>query len=278
MRHVSICSLALISTLTATVAFSQQRPAGQLQLQSPATAHGPEQVPPTADAQPKVGAAMPAAAGLSTDKQKASYGIGLGMGGSMRQTQLTADDLDMQALVRGLSDALGDKKPALSQEELKQVMTDFQKQLVGRLQEHAKVAGEKGKKEGDAFLAANKTKEGVKTTASGLQYKVIKAGSGATPTDTDIATVNYKGTLLDGTVFDSSYDRNEPTSFPVNGVIKGWTEALKLMKVGDKWQLFIPSELAYGEHGAGGDIPPNSVLVFDVELLDVKKDPGPQTR
>jgi FKBP-type peptidyl-prolyl cis-trans isomerase FklB len=107
---------------------------------------------------------------------------------------------------------------------------------------------------------------------------VIKSGSGPSPTDTDIATVNYKGALLDGTVFDSSYDRKEPTSFPVNRVIPGWTEALKLMKVGDKWQLFIPSDLAYGERGAGADIPPNSVLVFDVELLDVKKDPGPQTR
>ena len=134
------------------------------------------------------------------------------------------------------------------------------------------------KKEGETFLAANKTKEGVKTTASGLQYKVLKAGNGATPLATDTVTVNYKGTLLDGTVFDSSSDHGGPASFPVNRVIKGWTEALQLMKVGDKWQLFIPTDLAYSDQPPSPDIPANAVLTFEVELLDVKPTAAPQGR
>src|SRR5262249_17517826 len=141
------------------------------------------------------------------------------------------------------------------------------------LAEKMKPIAEKNKKDGDAFLAANKSKPGVQTTASGLQYKVIKSGTGATPGASDVATVHYKGSLMDGTVFDSSYDANEPATFNVSGVIPGWTEALQLMKVGDKWQLFIPSDLAYGETGRLPKIPPNALLVFDVELLDVAKQP-----
>jgi len=225
----------------------------QVQPQRPAAAPArPEQVLPGAGA-------TPAAPALSTDKQKASYGIGLNIGRQMHDTRLSADDLDLQTLIRGVTDGLSGNKPAMSDQDLMQVMADFHKQVMTRL-----------KKDGEAFLAANKTKEGVKTTASGLQYKVLKSGTGATPAATDKATVNYKGTLLDGTVFDSSYDRGQPATFPVNGVIKGWTEALQLMKVGDKWQLFIPSELAYADQPPSPDIPPNAVLVFEVELLDVK--------
>jgi FKBP-type peptidyl-prolyl cis-trans isomerase FklB len=216
-------------------------------------------------------AAGPAVPGLTSDKQKASYGIGLRIGGEMHAGQLSSDDLDLQAFVRGVTDAIAKKKPALSEEDLQQGMMNFRTELSTRLQDKAKTLGDKNKKEGEAFLAANKTKDGVKTLASGLQYKVIKSGNGATPGPTDTVKAHYKGTLLDGTVFDSSYDRGEPTEFPVNGVIKGWTEALQLMKVGDKWQLFVPSNMAYGEHGVGGDIGPNAVLVFEVELLDVSK-------
>jgi FKBP-type peptidyl-prolyl cis-trans isomerase len=218
--------------------------------------------------QPKAAAAAPA---LGTDKQKASYGIGMRIGNEMRSGQLSADDIDMAAFVQGISDAVAKKKQAVSDEDLQKAMTSFHTELTARMQERAKSQGDKNKKEGEAFLAANKSKEGVKTLPSGLQYKVIKAGTGATPAATDTVKVHYKGTLLDGTVFDSSYDRNEPVTFPVNGVIKGWTEAMQLMKVGDKWQLFLPADLAYGEHGAGSDIGPNAVLVFDVELLDVSK-------
>ncbi len=229
----------------------------------------PEQLPNSPQA--TRGSSAAAAPAFTTDKQKASYGIGLSIGGSMHGTQLTADDIDLQALTRGLVDGLSNAKPALTDQELQQVMTDFHKQITSRMQDKAKALGDKNKTDGEAFLAANKTKEGVKTLPSGLQYKVIKAGNGPTPGPTDTVKAHYKGTLLDGTVFDSSYDRGKPETFPVNGVIKGWTEALQLMKVGDKWQLFIPANLAYGEHGAGSDIGPNAVLVFDVELLDVAK-------
>jgi len=269
-----LIALALPLTLLAPISLAwaqqpqaQPRPTqgaaqpGQGQPQRPAaTAPGKaEQVPAGADA---------AKAGLANDKQKASYVIGLNIGQQMRGGKLTADDLDIQTLIRGLTDGLSGNKAALSDQEQMQVMADFHKQSLTR-----------AKKEGDAFLAANKTKEGVKTTASGLQYKVLKSGTGATPGATDKATVNYKGTLLDGTVFDSSYDRGQPASFPVSGVIKGWTEALELMKVGDKWQLFIPPDLAYGDQPPpGADIPPNAVLVFEVELLDVKPGAGAPAR
>jgi FKBP-type peptidyl-prolyl cis-trans isomerase FklB len=225
-------------------------------------------VPQTQQTKAPAGPAVP---GLATDKQKASYGIGFRMGGEMRGSQLTSDDIDLQALVRGMTDGLSKAKPALTEQDLQQAMMNFQTDLTSRIQEKEKTTGVKNKKDGEAFLAANKSKEGVKTLPSGLQYKVIKSGGGATPGPTDNVKAHYKGTLLDGTVFDSSYDRGEPVDFPVNHVIKGWTEALQLMKVGDKWQLFVPSELAYGEHGVGSDIGPNAVLVFDVELLDVSK-------
>ena len=146
----------------------------------------------------------------------------------------------------------------------------FQKDMMAKQEAKAKAAAEKNSKDGEAFLAENKKKDGVKSTASGLQYKVIKAGDGVMPKGTDTVSVNYKGTLIDGTEFDSSYKRGEAATFPVSGVIKGWTEALQLMKVGSKWQLFIPSNIAYGERGAGGEIGPNATLIFEVELLSIK--------
>ena len=140
---------------------------------------------------------------------------------------------------------------------------------MGKAEAKAKVAGDKNLKEGETFLAENAKKDGVKSTASGLQYKVLKSGSGATPKSSDEVKVHYHGKLIDGTVFDSSVDRGEPVTFPVTGVIPGWVEALQLMKVGDKWQIYLPSKLAYGAQGAGGKIGPNAVLVFDVELLGI---------
>ena len=148
---------------------------------------------------------------------------------------------------------------------------EFQKQQKAKMEETNKVDAEKNKKAGEEFLAANKVKEGIVTTESGLQYRVINEGSGPKPTETDNVTVHYKGTLIDGEEFDSSYKRNQPATFPVNGVIKGWTEALQLMSKGSKWELFIPSEIAYGPNGAGGAIGPNEVLIFEVELIDINK-------
>ncbi|MFO0752095.1 MAG: FKBP-type peptidyl-prolyl cis-trans isomerase [Thermodesulfovibrionales bacterium] len=204
---------------------------------------------------------------LKNQKEKVSYSIGLDIGKNMKKQSI---DIDPDALAKGLKDALSDSKPLLSDKEIQDTMTAFQKELAAKQEDRTKKLGEKNKKEGEAFLAANKKKEGVKTTASGLQYKVIKAGTGKTPKATDTVTVHYRGTLIDGTEFDSSQKRGQPASFPVNGVIPGWTEALQMMKTGSKWQLFIPSNLAYGERGAGPLIGPNAVLLFEVELLSVK--------
>src|SRR5690606_9682743 len=156
-----------------------------------------------------------------------------------------------------------------SQEEIQSTMMQLQMQMQEKQQANAGPAGEQNQQEGEAFLKANKEKEGIKTLASGLQYQVLESGSGKTPSASSQVTTHYEGTLINGTVFDSSYERGEPATFPVNGVIAGWTEALQLMKEGDKWRLFIPSNLAYGPRGAGADIGPNATLIFDVELLSV---------
>ena len=147
---------------------------------------------------------------------------------------------------------------------------NFKKDHVARMAAKQNAEGGKNLKEGEAFLDENKKKEGVTTLPSGLQYKVLKSGAGKTPKATDKVTTHYRGTLIDGTVFDSSYDRGEPTTFPVGGVIRGWTEALQLMKEGDKWQLYVPAQLGYGERGAGGKIGPNTTLLFEIELLKVE--------
>jgi len=198
---------------------------------------------------------------------KASYGIGSNIGRGMKQDGI---DINVDALVEGLKDALSGKEPKYTEAQLREAFGIVQRQLQARQMEKAKTAGDKNKKEGEAFLAANKKKEGVKSTESGLQYVVLKSGKGPSPKATDSVKTHYHGTLINGKVFDSSVERGEPISFPVNGVIKGWTEALQLMKVGDKWRVFVPSELAYGERGAGADIGPNSVLVFEIELLGIE--------
>ena len=219
-------------------------------------------------------AVLVASLGLAQDKQelkdqkdKASYGIGLELGNSLKKGKV---DVNTDVLVKGLKDALSGAKPLLTEEQVKETMTALQKEMMDKQAAANKEAGEKNKAAGEKFLAENKTKEGVKTTASGLQYKVLKEGAGNPPKETDMVITNYKGTLLDGTEFDSSYKRNEPATFPVNRVIKGWTEALLLMKPGSKYQLFIPSNLAYGERAVGKDIGPDSTLIFEVELVGIK--------
>ena len=199
-----------------------------------------------------------------TQIQKVSYCIGLDMGGNFKQMEL---DVDTDLLIKGLKAGFTDAEPMFTKEEIQEIMMQFQKEMM----EKQKAMMEKQKEKGIKFLAENKKKEGVKTTDSGLQYIVITEGKGDSPIDDDTVSVDYVGTLIDGTEFDSSYKRGKPVSFPVNGVIKGWTEALKLMKPGSKLKLFIPSELAYGERGMGGVIGPNETLIFEVELKEVKK-------
>jgi FKBP-type peptidyl-prolyl cis-trans isomerase FklB len=204
------------------------------------------------------------AAPLTTDKQKFSYTVGVQIGQSLKRD---AKDIDVDVVTRAIKDVLGDKKLQLSQEDMQKTMEAFQQ----KQQLKQASVGDKNEKVGAEFLAANKKKEGVIETASGLQYKVIKAGSGDMAKATDTVVVHYKGTLINGTEFDSSYKRNEPTSFRVNQVIQGWQEALQLMNPGAKYQLAIPGKLAYGPRGAGGQIGPNETLLFDVELLEIKK-------
>lgn len=205
---------------------------------------------------------------LDTETNKASYTIGSQMGSQMAEIK---DMINQDALIMGFQDSMQGKELQISKEEMQTTMQNFQKTIMEQQQAKQLEAGAKNSAEGEKFLAENKTKEGVKTTESGLQYMIITEGTGEIPKATDTVVTHYTGTLINGKVFDSSYKRNSPATFPVNGVIKGWTEALQMMKVGSKWKLFIPANLAYGERGAGADIGPNSVLIFEIELLEIKK-------
>lgn len=204
---------------------------------------------------------------LKTQKDKLSYALGVSTG---KNFKINTIDVDPNVFAQGLKDTLAGNKPLLTDEDVNALITAAQKEIQAKQQEQMKTLGEKNKKEGDAFLAANKKKKGVKVLPGGLQYTVITEGKGKIPKATDTVTVNYKGSLIDGTEFDSSYKRGQPATFPLNGVIKGWTDALQLMKEGSTWRLFIPAALAYGETGRPG-IPPNAVLIFEVELISVNK-------
>lgn len=212
---------------------------------------------------------------LESQKDKVSYSIGSNIGNNLKKQSF---DINPAILVQGLKDSYSGEKTLMTEKEMNETMMNFQKEMMQKEIEKNKELGVKNKKEGDAFLAENTKKEGVVTLPSGLQYKVMTEGKGKMPKTTDIVTVNYKGALIDGTEFDSSYKRGQPATFPVNGVIPGWTEALQLMKEGSKWQLFIPSNLAYGDKGAGRDIGPNAVLIFDVELISVAEPPKPEAK
>ena len=243
---------------------------GNALAQTPAT--NAQQTPAAKPSAAKTGqtpAAKSAAAPvtLKTQKDKVSYAIGMSMG---KNLQRDSAEIDPSMVQRGLKDMLAGGKTLLTEQEAQTVLTQFQADM--RKQQEAKMqqAEQANKKEGDAFLAANKTKQGVVTLPSGLQYKILKEGTGSKPTATDSVVCNYRGTLINGTEFDSSAKHGQPATFPVNGVIKGWTEALQLMPVGSKWQLFVPPDLAYGARGAGQDIGPDATLIFDVELLSIQ--------
>ena len=275
--HTSLFTILAAALLSANSLSAQQTPAASTPAQAPAaTAPKPATAAkPAASAQganaAKPGTTAtkkPAAPGvpLTTTKQKASYAIGMNIGNGLKKD---AVDIDTAALARGLKDAVAGAKPALTDADMKAALTAMGTEVRAKQQAKATADAAINKKVGDDFLAANKAKEGVVVLPSGLQYKILKAGTGPKPTLTDKVTCNYAGTLVQGKEFDSSYKRGEPVTFPVNGVIKGWTEALQLMPVGSKWQLVLPPDLGYGDQGAGADIGPKSTLVFEVELLSI---------
>ena len=249
------CSFAAVLTLLGTAAAQQDN-------SQPAQ---PDAAPPA-----KHSAAKGASA-LGTAKEKQSYAIGMNLGENLKSQSV---DVDPNLLLRGLKDSLAGGKTLLTDDEEHATLTELQTALRKAQAQKLQKAGEKNKKDGDAFLAANKSKPGVVTLPSGLQYKILHAGTGPKPTASDTVSCNYRGTLIDGTEFDSSYKRGEPSAFPVSGVIKGWTEALQLMPVGSKWQLFVPASLAYGERAPSALMGPNATLLFEVELVSIKDKPA----
>jgi FKBP-type peptidyl-prolyl cis-trans isomerase len=230
-----------------------------LTLGSPAT-HAAE----TPAAKPQKAEASPPAA----QRDKTSYSIGLDVG---RNIKGTGADLNVDMIIKGIRDAFGNQKPMYSDEERAAAMAAFQAEVQQRRQQAMQAAGEQNRKAGEAFLVENKKKPGVITLPDGLQYRIVKEGAGKKPVETDTVEVQYRGTLINGTEFDSSYKRGRPATFTLGGIIPGWREALKLMPVGSKWELYIPPQLAYGERGAGGQIGPNATLIFEVELLAIKE-------
>lgn len=206
---------------------------------------------------------------FKTQKEKASYSLGMQIGSDMKEHKL---EIDPEWVSKGFRDAFSGGKSLLTEAQMKEALDRFEKDLQERMAKEEQELPEKNKKEGEAFLAQNKKNDkDVKTLPSGLQYKVLREGTGPSPKSDDTVTTHYRGTLIDGTEFDSSYSRGEPSTFALNQVIKGWQEALQLMKVGSKWKVFVPSDLAYGEQGAGRAIGPNATLVFEIELLSIQK-------
>jgi len=236
----------------------------------PATAAKSSQTPAAKTGTAKTAAPLT----LNTPNQKASYAIGMNIGKNLKRDSV---NIDPAVLYRGLKDALAGGKLLLTDDEAKAALTALQMEVRAKEEAKMKAVALENKKTGEAFLAANKTKQGVVALPSGLQYKIITEGTGPKPAADDTVVCHYRGTLVDNTEFDSSYKRKEPLKIPVGGVIKGWTEAIQLMPVGSKWQLFIPSDLAYGERGApGSPIGPNSTLIFEVELISIEPKTAPK--
>ena len=242
--------------------------------QQPGTpSSAPAKSAPAAQSQTAPAASSAPIPGLPTQKDRLSYAIGMNIGTGMHKDNL---EIDPDVLMRGLKDGLSGGKTLMTDEQARAEITELRTQMMAKMQAKQQQESEDNKKQGDTFLAANKTKPGVVALPSGLQYKILTAGTGPKPAATDSVKCNYKGTLINGTEFDASEKHGGPATFPVTGVIKGWTEALQLMPVGSKWQLFIPPDLAYGARGAGGDIGPNETLIFEVELLSIEQ-PKPAT-
>lgn len=269
-RTFTALNILAAGTLLLGNALAQQTPAATTQSATP-TPSTPAKTQTPAAKRPATAAKSGTAVTLKTEKEKFSYAVGLKTGQRMAESfNKQSVPYDPALLARGLKDGLSSGKPLLTDEEAQAAIKVVQEEVGKKQQEKMQEAAATDKKEGDDFLAANKGKDGVVTLPSGLEYKILKEGSGPKPTASDTVVCNYRGTLIDGKEFDSSYKRGQPATFPVSGVIKGWTEALQLMPVGSKWQLFIPPGLAYGERGAGPDIGPDSTLIFEVELLSIQ--------
>ncbi|HEY6352442.1 MAG TPA: FKBP-type peptidyl-prolyl cis-trans isomerase [Candidatus Angelobacter sp.] len=226
--------------------------------------------PATKTSASKTQSTSPAAA-LKDNKEKISYALGMRMALELKGLKSMSVDFDPNLVAQGLKDALSGGKTLMTDDERVALLTQLQKDLANKQQQMRQEMAETNQKEGEAFLAANKTQEGVVTLPSGLQYKILTQGTGPKPTLTDTVVCNYRGTFINGNEFDSSYKRGQPSTFSVVRVIRGWTEALQLMPVGSKWQLFIPSSLAYGDRGHGQDIEPNTTLIFEIELLSIQE-------
>ncbi|MGB7845963.1 MAG: FKBP-type peptidyl-prolyl cis-trans isomerase [Candidatus Acidiferrum sp.] len=266
--------LSLAGTLLCGISFAQQSSAPSTT--PPATASKPAAAPkaqsaPAAKAGTTPAKKVPATLVLDTPKAKASYAIGMNIGKGLKKDEV---DVDPEILSRGMKDAIAGSKSLLTDEEAQTALTALQNDVRKHQQEVQNAAMSKNLKEGDAFLAENRAKPGVVVLPSGLQYKILQPGTGPKPTAADTVVCQYRGTLIDGTEFDSSYKRGQAATFPVGQVIKGWTEALQLMPVGSKWQLFIPPTLGYGDRGTnGGPIGPNQTLIFEVELVSIQPKP-----
>jgi FKBP-type peptidyl-prolyl cis-trans isomerase FklB len=277
MRKLTIMALNFLAAgmMLPGTAPAQQPPAANKQQAPsanavPAPAAGAQKAPAAKTGQ-TARPRTPSVLSLKTPKDKASYALGMNVGRTLgAQLHQQSVEVDQAILLRGVKDSLGGGKTLLTDDEAKAALTQLQADVRNKQLEKMKVASEANKKEGADFLAANRSKDGVVTLPSGLQYKILTAGTGPKPTATDTVVCNYQGALIDGSEFDSSYKRGQPLSIQVNGVIKGWTEALQLMPVGSKWQLFIPSELGYGDRGSGPTIGPGATLLFEVELLSIQ--------
>jgi FKBP-type peptidyl-prolyl cis-trans isomerase len=272
-RSIAFTAFLAIGFASTDAALAQQSSASGSQQAPAATAPAKPATGAQTSTTPKTGAAAGAkrpattpAAPLTTPKQKASYAIGMNIGKGLKKDEV---DVDGASLARGIRDAISGNKSLLTDEESKTALMALATEVRAKQQAKLDQVAAVNKKEGDAFLAANKAKDGVVALPSGLQYKVEKEGNGPKPTAADSVTCNYRGTLIDGKEFDSSYKRGQPLTIPVSGVIKGWTEAMQLMPVGSKWQLFIPADLGYGNQAMGQDIQPGSTLIFEVELLSI---------
>jgi len=258
---------ASVMAQQSSTANTQQPPAATAK-KTPAATAAPGATAKTSQGSAQGSAAKTGTAGaLTTKKDRVSYAIGMNFGRTLKAQPI---DVDPAIVARGLRDTMAGGKLALTDDEVKAVLTELQGELQKAQEIKMAQLSDANKKEGVAFLAANKAKEGVVALPSGLQYKIVKQGTGPKPSASDTVVCNYRGTLINGTEFDSSYKRGQPASFPVGGVIHGWTEALQLMPVGSKWELYVPADLAYGDRGAGPDIGPGATLIFEVELLSIQ--------